>query len=506
MNLRRWLPHGFWFLLTTVVAWVVVASTVQARVGGGQSFGGGGGGSGGSSDGDGLAGLIWLLLRLLFWLTFEYPAIGIPVDLVIVAAIVGWWFYSQSAPAAPSSSFAMRTGDTEPRQRPVAETVWDGIREFDPNFSQVLFADFGYALYAAVQEARGRKQLDNYAPYLSRPVIEQFQRQSGADLKAVHGVIVAAFRVVNVSNPARARIAITVEFETNYTETTEPNRSTTWYSREQWTFVRNRDVLSHPPQATVALHCPKCGGALETNPDGTCRHCGTFAGGGAFDWFVTRIRVLTRENQGPLLTQTVPEVGTDRLTIRQPQFAAVRSRFMALNPGFDWTQFTQRVEHIFRELQAAWSDRKWERARPYVSDQMFQTQLYWITEYRRQHLRNVLDDVRVDRTDPVKISMDAFYDALTVRIFASMIDYTVDEQGKLICGDKDAAREFSEYWTFIRRRGVKPSAHGDANCPNCGAPLKINMAGICEYCQGKVTNGAFDWVLSRIEQDEVYRG
>jgi hypothetical protein len=32
------------------------------------------------------------------------------------------------------------------------------------------------------------------------------------------------------------------------------------------------------------------------------------------------------------------------------------------------------------------------------------------------------------------------------------------------------------------------------------------MAGVCEYCQGKVTSGEFDWVLSRIEQDEAYRG
>ena len=44
------------------------------------------------------------------------------------------------------------------------------------------------------------------------------------------------------------------------------------------------------------------------------------------------------------------------------------------------------------------------------------------------------------------------------------------------------------------------------NCPNCGAPLKVSMAGICEYCGGKVTSGNFDWVLSRIQQDEAYGG
>jgi len=32
------------------------------------------------------------------------------------------------------------------------------------------------------------------------------------------------------------------------------------------------------------------------------------------------------------------------------------------------------------------------------------------------------------------------------------------------------------------------------------------MAGNCEYCGTLVTSGAFDWVLSRIEQDDVYAG
>ena len=49
-------------------------------------------------------------------------------------------------------------------------------------------------------------------------------------------------------------------------------------------------------------------------------------------------------------------------------------------------------------------------------------------------------------------------------------------------------------------------ASANLNCPNCGAPLKVNNAGVCEFCGGKITSGEFDWVLSRIEQDESYAG
>src|SRR5437660_8668227 len=143
MTRRSWqerLPTNFWLFLATVLAAAVLASTAQARVGGGQSYGGGGG-SGGSSSGDGWAGLLWLLLRLLFELNFQHPAIGIPVDLVLVGAIAVWWYSSHNAPPAFSFS-STRSDEIEPRLRAVREDVWDGIREFDPNFSQILFADF----------------------------------------------------------------------------------------------------------------------------------------------------------------------------------------------------------------------------------------------------------------------------------------------------------------------------------------------------------------------------
>ena len=45
-----------------------------ARVGGGGSYGGGGGHGGGGGGGAGA--LVYLLIRLLLWLTIEHPVIG----------------------------------------------------------------------------------------------------------------------------------------------------------------------------------------------------------------------------------------------------------------------------------------------------------------------------------------------------------------------------------------------------------------------------------------------
>ena len=41
------------------------------------------------------------------------------------------------------------------------------------------------------------------------------------------------------------------------------------------------------------------------------------------------------------------------------------------------------------------------------------------------------------------------------------------------------------------------------NCPNCGAPIKINTIGECDYCGSTITNGDFGWVLNNYEPFKI---
>jgi len=388
--------------------------------------------------------------------------------------------------------------------------------------------DFACALYTRVQEARGRGDLETYKPYLSGAALRQLEQLDGGlrqEVRAfvrkrggvarppgkfdVRGVIVGGAQIHDVTDSQKHTISISVRFETNYTEAYgdgNGERENTFYCEEVWRFTRRRDVLSPPPERIRAFGCPHCGSTAERRPDDSCQHCGVKMVAGRFHWHVKSISIVRREARGPLLTSDVPEVGTDLPTIAQPDYNAARKRFNAANPGFSWKRTESRFRHIFMELQQAWTTLQWERARPYQSDQLFQSHYFWIREYQRQKLRNVLEDIGLERMQPVKVNSDAFYDAITVRIWASMKDYTVNAEGDVVCGSQRRARPFTEYWTFIRRRGVKESQKQDSACPNCGAALKVNMAGICEYCESKVTSGEFDWVLSRIEQDEAYVG
>lgn len=486
---------------------VLFSTEALARVGGGQSYGGGSGGGGGGGDGGGAGALIYILVRLLIWLTFEHPAIGIPLDIIVIGLVIYWFRRRTRQEMTITAAVPQLDAASTAMQQQGVQRSFNQLRRFDPDFSEIIFIDFCYALYARAHEARGRgaKALDDLSPYLSQPARAALLQQN-PKLKAVEGIIVGAMQVTSVRGLDTPTVTIDVQFDANYTEIVNGNQMT-YYVVDRWQLERKRDVLSPTPEQATALHCPRCGAPLQKDTNGACTFCGTKIESGEFQWYVRSVSTLNREARGPLLTGNVPEVGTRNPTILQPNFPAVRAAFEQNNPSFDWADFQARARMIFNELQEAWSSLKWERARPFETDNIFQMHRYWIEAYKRQGLRNALDQCQILAMQPTKIKVDAFYNSITLRIFARGYDYTVDQSGKVVAGSNKNLREWSEYWTFVRYSKAKPAAaRADLNCPNCGAPLKVNAVGICEFCGGKITSGEFDWVLSKIEQDESYAG
>ena len=488
--MRRVLPLTL--ALALLFAFVNVA---QARVGGGQQYSGGGSGSGGGGGG---GEIIYLVIRRLFWLTIEHPVIGIPVDIVVVVLVIKWG--TARGESGTTVLFQATTANTD--ALPLTEKL-DGLRRFDPNFSEIVFSDFCYSLYGRVQEARGAGDVDRYSPYLGDGARNAIKARNPDGLKEVRGVVIGSFKVIGAR--LDTTVIVSVEYEANLTEVTATGQ-TSWYAIERWTFERQREILSPPPAKAKAEHCPRCGAALRTRTDGSCEYCGVKITSGAFNWFVRSVTVIGQAPRGPLLTSNVPERGTDSPTRMQPDFRSRMTDFQTSHPEFKWQEFEQRVRDTATILQSAWTAREWERVRPLESEPLFQMHRYWIDAYVAQHLRNVVEAYEVGRVVPVKVSADPFYDAITVRVYASGRDYTADDSGKVVSGSRDQLRQWSEYWTFIRTRATQSDPSRTVSCPNCGAAVVVGTSGICSHCGGKLTSGQFGWVLSRIEQDESYAG
>jgi hypothetical protein len=370
----------------------------------------------------------------------------------------------------------------------------------------VLLEDFLYALYAEVHTARGRGQLARYSAFLSPAATASLQ---GPPLIDVRNIVVGAMTFTDArgTRGEAPEAVLRVRYESNYTEIA-PNRSEqSYYAVEDWTLSRKRGVLSRTPDRSRLFACPSCGAPLDAVTAGTCSHCGKVASSGQFDWVVQRADLFSRTPRGPMLTQDTPEVGTDAWTIVDPGAQAAMQAILAEDPQLSWQSFQARVGLIFSEFQVGWSSRDLARMRAYMSDRLFETQVFWIEAYKQQHLRNVTENARILGIELARVGRDRFFDAITVRVAATSLDYTVsDDNGRVVTGSRSRERRYTEYWTLIRSSAKKGPTRTDRVCPNCGAPLDINMAGICKYCKAKVTAGDFDWVLSRIEQDEVYAG
>jgi hypothetical protein len=485
------------------LTWLVAAHAL-ARPGGGETFStpddSGGSGSG---DGDGGVELVLFLLRLILY----YPKLGIPLALIAVVAFIvisrrsalsSWDTPHQVHIAAP------------PRRRVVGaqdlSATMARLRMLDPDFSRVLFEDFAYRLYASVQRARSdRAALDALAPYLDESVRGALLRQDGA---SADQVVVGALRIEALTLPdgAEARVHIALSYEANL-RLSRGGEARQLYLRERWRLSRGAEVRTKPPGSYERLGCPNCAAPFRSSDQRRCDYCHQVVGDGRFSWVLTQREVLSERATLGGLGQQVEERGTDRPTVYAPDHEARWRALVTRDPAVDEGMLEARVALIYRLLNQAWSARELAPVRGLVSDGLYDYLRYWVEAYQAQGLANVLEHMQIERSERVKVVEDRYFDAVTLRLFARGIDYTVRaDSGAHVSGERSEPRRYSEYWTLIRATDVRGPARTEPRCPNCAAPLEVSMAGTCAHCAAHITQGEFDWVLSKIEQDDVYDG
>jgi predicted lipid-binding transport protein (Tim44 family) len=179
--------------------------------------------------------------------------------------------------------------------------------------------------------------------------------------------------------------------------------------------------------------------------------------------------------------------------------AAIKAR----DPGFDKARFLSDVQATFYVVEGAWTQRDPAVSRQVMADGLWQQHRVQMQGYVSAHKSNVLEGLAVESLTVIAAHTDTDYDTITVRVLATCADYDVDDRtGKVLRGRKDP-EQWMEDWTFQRSASaVTPKGGGtlSSHCPNCGAPLELDLTGVCKYCHALVSSGTFDWVLSRISQ------
>jgi hypothetical protein len=395
---------------------------------------------------------------------------------------------------------------SEPRPRQVAVvTPAEKLRTADPSFSEAAFLEWATLLFMRGQKSRGGSA-EVLSPWFDDVAESLPKTIDGRPVGEVLGVVVGSARMIDAWADDDQH-TLQVAFRACLT-TRAAVKDQAWYLEETWSFRRKAGARSRSVDDLEKVACPSCSAPFERDPMGTCLSCSQPLTPGERDWTVALVQRGPVETRPPLLTGNVEEQGTRAPSVRSRTLASDKARFASAFLGFSWAGFEAEAKDIFLALQKAWSDGQWEALRPLETECVFQSHRFWMDEYKKQGLRNVLADVTLSRVEVVKVTRDQAYDSVTCRMHASMRDSTVRvSDGKVVGGNPRQLRPFTEYWTFVRRPGAQRKA-GDSlqQCPNCGAGIKVSQAGICEYCEAKVTNGQFGWLLSRIDQDEEYEG
>jgi predicted lipid-binding transport protein (Tim44 family) len=179
------------------------------------------------------------------------------------------------------------------------------------------------------------------------------------------------------------------------------------------------------------------------------------------------------------------------------------SQIQGHDPAFDQDAFLEQVQKAFFVVEEAWAERKPEMSRQVMADGIWQQHRVQIQGYLDEHKRNVLPDLAVGDLTIIGAHSDQTYDTITVRVLAACADYDVDDQsGKIVRGNK-RVEQWQEDWTFQRSASATTKPEGgtlSSKCPNCGAPLDVDLEGVCKYCRAPVMSGKYDWVLARIAQ------
>jgi predicted lipid-binding transport protein (Tim44 family) len=490
-----------------------------ARAGGG-GHGGGGHSSGshsfhgGGSGGDGFLAVLVMVVLLYFWYrrsqrggagASTVPTAG-PQAAVMsvlgaalgqsVATATGQATNGMGLQSLPGAAFAATL-------RPVV----DRIRAQDPGFELEVFLQRAEMTFFLVKRGIQQNNAAAVRPFLSDEVFQQVASGIAASAAQHRHALLESLnvRAVHVQSAQcdDSGQRLQVHFDLVYRAKVLSDANQVLADEqadhrhgERWTFIRKAGAITPTNGGVIAARCPACGAELRLNLDGTCAHCRAGVTNGTVDWIVASVE------QAPF----VGYANDSSLAVAAPNVGQGIAALQAADPAFSPDAFRERVKTAFLALQDAWCKQNLDAGRAFLSPGAYFTWRTQLETLAAEGRRNVMEQSTVQRIEPILIVHGRVYDDITVRIAAAAADFEVDKDNRIVFGDR-VVRPFTEDWTFQRSVGVATSQKPgtlENTCPNCGAPVSLTQIGECRYCKAAVTSGKFDWVVSRITQEEMF--
>ena len=173
-----------------------------------------------------------------------------------------------------------------------------------------------------------------------------------------------------------------------------------------------------------------------------------------------------------------------------------------VDPAFSIPYMQTRINNLYVQLQDQWCAKDLEPLRPYLTDELYNQSERQLDEIRAQKRTPHVERISVLGTNIRGYFVTEGKDHLIVELNTRISTYmTDDESGAIVQGDPNKERFMTYEWDLCRASGVTSDnvVHTVTNCPNCGAPVNINMTAKCPYCDTIITVDSHDWVLFSIK-------
>lgn len=457
-----------------------------ARAGGGEGYSGGhsSGGNGHYSGSGGGGDLIAFLIELLIRLTIEYPMIGIPLCLAIIA----FFYWASREGREQYVDYTIRRGVVaqDNVRRNKAETA---LKKRDPAWNSGTMISRAKTAFALIQEAWTDQKLEKAQSFISDAIYEKFRLQIAElqergirdriDSITLNDVKIAqlesdeSFDTLNIYFRAYA---------TNFKVDAKTGKCLSDDSgefEEYWSFLR-RPGAKTLKKGLIEGFCPNCSAPISMNRASTCEVCKSFLRSGEYDWVLSEI--------------TQASAWAVRESRSLPGFDAMRR----LDPGFNVQQMEDLASLAFYRHSTSM-----RTGRP---DAIAKIALDSFVETFPEQIRKEPDGTRLYYTDCAVGSVETKLvepgeplDRVWVEITWSGKNTRKMPDGREIAGGICPPRR--QFYVFVRRHGVETDIRlslSSAHCPNCGAPEQNVSEHICPYCQTVRNDGSKGWVLESV--------
>ncbi len=184
-------------------------------------------------------------------------------------------------------------------------------------------------------------------------------------------------------------------------------------------------------------------------------------------WLIAR----KRREQAAALTQAHQSSMADTTTLQPPYYKEQPpaptepewdlekglSHIQQLDPLFTEEKFKDQAMDYFFKIQGAWVDRDMSTVKHLLTTEMFDLLQEDAEKMRSDGLVNRLENIAVREVNPTEAWQESGQDYLTLRVYATLLDFTIDEKtGEIVSGSKIEPVKFEEYWTFTRPVGNNP--------------------------------------------------